>query len=217
VANRVRIKICGLTTLANARQVAELGIEEIGFNFFQPSLRYLDPLLARDIARGLPPEVRRVGVFVNATAAVVDQISELVGLDRVQLHGEESREFCLARPRTVIKAFRSSPDLSLEVLESFRDLPVLLDGYHPGLHGGTGQQADWVMARRMVDAGFRLYLAGGLGPDNLADAIATVRPAVVDLNSGVESAPGLKDIGRVAAAIEVVREAGIASAGERKP
>lgn len=202
----VRIKVCGLTRADNARQVAELGVDEIGFNFFESSVRYVDPGLARDMARGLPPEVRRVGVFVNATATDIDRISELVGLDRLQLHFDASRDFCLARPRRVIRAFRSAPELLIDDLESFRDFPVLLDGYHPGLYGGTGQLADWLMARRMVDAGFEVYLAGGLTPENLAMAIQQVRPKVVDLNSGVESGPGIKDIGRVTAAIGVVRD-----------
>lgn len=210
----VRIKVCGLTSAANARLVAELGVDEIGFNFFESSVRHVDPTLARDIARCLPPEVRRVGVFVNATGTDIDFISDLVGLDRIQLHGEESRDFCLARPCRVIKVFRSAPELSIEEVGLFRDFPVLLDGYHPGLHGGTGQLADWVMGRRLADAGFELYLAGGLSPENLALAVQQVRPTVVDLNSGVESGPGIKDIGRVMAAIEVVRDASVAMAGE---
>lgn len=212
----VRIKVCGLTTLANARAVVELGVNEIGFNFFPSSPRYLDPAAARELARALPPEVRRVGVFVNAPAELVDSVSELVGLDRVQLHGGESRDFCLARSRTVIKAFRSAPDLTLEELEPFRGMPILLDGYHPAVPGGTGQRADWSLARRMVEAGFVLYLAGGLSPENLAEAIATVRPAVVDLNSGVESMPGVKDPARLAAAIEIVRQASITPGAESR-
>ncbi|HEX7877869.1 MAG TPA: phosphoribosylanthranilate isomerase [Candidatus Eisenbacteria bacterium] len=204
---RVRIKVCGLTLPDNARAVAELGVDEIGLNFFEPSTRYVDPVAARDIARTLPPEVRRVGVFVNASGAEIDRIAELVGLDRVQLHGEPSRDFCLARTRPVVRAFRSAPELTLEELQEFRDLPVLLDGFHPGLHGGTGRLADWELAARIAAAGFELYLAGGLGPDNLSEAIARVSPSVVDLNSGVESAPGVKDLGKVQAAIAVIRGA----------
>jgi phosphoribosylanthranilate isomerase len=206
---RVRIKVCGLTTVANARAVADLGVDEIGFNFFEPSTRYVDPAIARDIARALPPEIRRVGVFVNAAAADIDRIAGLVGLDRVQLHGEPSRDFCLARSRTVVRAFRSAPELTLEAVAEYRGLPVLLDGFHPGQHGGTGRRADWAMAARIAAAGFELYLAGGLTPENLAEAIATVAPSVVDLNSGVESAPGIKDPDRLAAAIDVVRGSGV--------
>jgi phosphoribosylanthranilate isomerase len=207
MSGRVRIKVCGLTTPDNARAVAELGVDEIGLNFFEPSTRYVDPVAAREVARALPPEIRRVGVFVNASGPEIDRISELVGLDRVQLHGDPSRDFCLQRTRPVVRAFRSSPELTLDVLEEFRDLPVLLDGFHPGLHGGTGRLADWELAARIAAAGFELYLAGGLGPDNLAEAIARVSPAVVDLNSGVEASPGVKDPARIAAAIAVVRGA----------
>jgi len=213
MSNRVRIKVCGLTTAENARAVAELGVDEIGLNFFEPSTRYVDPIAARDIARALPPEVRRVGVFVNAAGSDIDRIAELVGLDRVQLHGEPSRDFCLQRTRPVVRAFRSAPELTLDDLDEFHDLPILIDGFHPGLDGGTGRLADWDLAARIVAAGFELYLAGGLGPDNLAEAIARVSPAVVDLNSGVESSPGVKDPARVRAAIGVVRGPIV----ERKP
>lgn len=198
----VRLKVCGVTDESNARAIVALGIDEIGFNFYRPSLRYVSPERARDIARGLPPEVRRVGVFVDAPADEVDRIGELVGLDRLQLHGEESRDFCRARRIPVVKAFRSMPDLDRERVTAYRPLPILLDGFSAGIPGGTGQLADWSLARDLVGEGVELYLAGGLGPDNVREAFEAVRPAALDLNSGVEATPGLKDLDRLRLVLE---------------
>jgi phosphoribosylanthranilate isomerase len=198
----VRLKVCGVTDAANARAVADLGIDEVGFNFYRPSLRYVTPEAARGIARLLPPEIRRVGVFVDSSAEEVDRIAEFVGLDRLQLHGDESRDFCRARRTPVLKAFRAAPDLDLDRVRDFRPLPVLLDGYSPGLPGGTGRLADWELARSLVIEGVELYLAGGLGPENVLEAFEAVRPAALDLNSGIESTPGVKDPARLRLVLE---------------
>lgn len=198
----VRIKVCGLTEAANVRAVVDLGVDEVGFNFYRPSLRYVTPETARALARLLPPEVRRVGVFVDAAPEDVDRIAELVGLDRLQLHGDETRDFCRARRLPVIRAFRSTPDLDPAVVRSFATHPILLDGYSAGLPGGTGQLADWGLARELVEERVELYLAGGLGPDNVLEAVEAVHPAVLDLNSGIESTPGIKDLGKLRRALE---------------
>jgi phosphoribosylanthranilate isomerase len=192
-ARFVRVKVCGVTDAANARAIVELGVDEVGFNFYRPSLRYVAPEAARAIALTLPPEVRRVGVFVDASAEDVERIAEFVQLDRLQLHGDESPDFCLARRLPVVKAFRAGPDLDPARVRTYRSFPILLDGYSAGLPGGTGRLADWTLGATLVAEGVELYLAGGLGPHNVLEAFETVRPAALDLNSGVESKPGLKD------------------------
>ena len=199
--NSPRVKVCGLTDPDNARAVAALGVEEIGLNFWPGSPRCVSPERAAEIAAVLPRGVRRIGVFVDQPGEEIDRIAARVGLDALQLHGDETPDDCAARSRPVIKAVRATPGLTPAGLARWRGTTILVDAWRAGQPGGTGRTADWGLARQLVDAGFTLYLAGGLNPENLAAAVEAVRPHAVDLNSGVERAPGIKDPARLAAAL----------------
>ncbi len=190
----VRIKICGITNLEDALLAAELGADALGFIFYAKSPRKVDPEVARAIIAQLPPFVAAVGVFVDEAAAVVRDLAARVGLDWVQLHGQESPEYCRNLGRKVIKGFRIRDEKSLLELEPYRDAvqAFLLDTYKKGQVGGTGEVFDWHLALEAQKYG-RIILAGGLDADNVAQAIATARPAAVDAASGTEAAPGKKD------------------------
>lgn len=190
----VRVKICGICDLATALGAAEAGADALGF-VFAPSRRMLSPDKARDIIKRLPPFISKVGVFVNLPAAEVEQIAGYTGLDTVQLHGDESPEYCKAITRyKVIKSFSVSSEQDLERVEAYEVDGYLLDTPAQGLRGGTGMAFDWRLA-----AGFSaglLVLAGGLNPENVRQAIDLVRPYAVDVSSGVET-EGQKDINKI--------------------
>jgi phosphoribosylanthranilate isomerase len=190
----VRIKICGITNLEDARLAADLGAAALGFIFYPKSPRYVSPEAARGIIAQLPPFVAAVGVFVDEEAAMVQGLAARVGLDWVQLHGQESPEYCRSLGRRVIKGFRIKDEGSLVELEPFRGAAqaLLLDTYKKGQVGGTGTSFDWRLARQAKPYG-RIILAGGLTPENVAQAIATARPEAVDVASATEAAPGKKD------------------------
>jgi len=190
----IRIKICGITNLEDALLAAALGANALGFIFYPKSPRHVDPEAAREIIAQLPPFVAAVGVFVDETAAVVDELAAKVRLDWVQLHGQESPEYCRNLGRKVIKGFRIQDEDSLRQLAEYQGAAqaMLLDTYKKGQVGGTGEIFDWHLARKAKKYG-QIILAGGLTPDNVAMAIATVGPAAVDAASGTEAAPGKKD------------------------
>ncbi len=201
----VRVKICGITNWADARLAIDAGADALGFNFYPPSPRAVTPAQAWGIIRRLPPLVEAVGVFVNWSFAAVDALASALGLHAVQLHGDESpavvAEFADVLP--VIKAFRVHPGFRPAVLGRYRRAAAfLLDGFRPGLHGGTGKQFDWSVAQRARRYG-RIVLAGGLAPENVARAIREVKPFAVDVCSGVEARPGKKDPARLR---ELMRE-----------
>jgi phosphoribosylanthranilate isomerase len=221
----VRVKICGITNWSDARLAADLGADALGFNFHAPSPRSVSPAQAWDIIRRLPPMVTVVGVFVNWPAAAVAALARALRLDAVQLHGDESPREArhLAGAFRVIKAFRVHPGFRLETLVPYASASsaLLLDGFKGGFYGGTGQIADWNLAVRARKYG-RIVLAGGLRPDNVAEAIAKVRPYGVDLASGVESRAGKKDAGALRELMREVESANralgneAAAAGKRK-
>jgi phosphoribosylanthranilate isomerase len=190
----VRIKICGITNLEDARSAASLGAHALGFIFYTKSPRVVRPDAAREIIKNLPPLVMTVGVFVDEEAAVVRGVAETAGLDWVQLHGQESPEYCRTLGRRLIKGFRIKDASSLSLLPDYRDSvqTFLLDTYKAGTAGGTGETFDWALARQAGESG-PIILAGGLNPANVAQAIKAARPAAVDVASGVEAAPGRKD------------------------
>jgi len=196
----VRVKICGITTRDDALMAVEAGADALGFVFFEKSTRHVTPQKAAVIIRDLPPFVQTVGLFVNEEADQVNWTADFCGLDLVQLHGEEEPEYCLGIHRRAIKAFRVKDATSLAGINRYPVTGVLLDAWSPLAHGGTGQTFDWDLAR---DAGLvnHLILAGGLNPDNIADAVRTVSPYAVDVSSGVESVPGRKDPEKVRAFI----------------
>lgn len=194
----VKVKICGITCLEDALAACEAGADALGFNFAEEAKargRYIDPEHARSIIARLPPFISATAVCVNESA---DRMAEYLSfVDRVQLHGEESVETCAAMGARAIKAFRAAPDFEVETMRSYPAGAYLLDAFAPDARGGTGRTADWKLARRAVSLGKPLILAGGLTPDNVADAVRAVRPYAVDTAGGVESAPGKKDHDKV--------------------
>ena len=192
----VKVKICGITNLEDALMVVEAGADALGFVFFRGSPRFISPEQATAIIRRLSPFVHTVGLFVNEGLATVNAVADQCGLDLVQLHGEEPPDYCAAVKRRIIKAFRVKDASSLNEIKNYRVAAFLLDAWSPGAHGGTGTTFNWELAAR-ASASHRIILAGGLTPDNVAEAIAAVNPYAVDVSSGVESAPGKKDAGLV--------------------
>ncbi|MBM4283627.1 MAG: phosphoribosylanthranilate isomerase [Deltaproteobacteria bacterium] len=203
----VRVKICGITNLNDALLAAELGAHALGFIFYPKSRRYIKPTEARNIIRQLPPLVLTVGVFVDEDPGAVREVAAIAGLDWLQLHGAESPDYCRALERRVIKGLRIRGPKTLLTLPDYRDAvqAVLLDSYKADTPGGTGETFDWDLARQARDYG-PIILAGGLTPNNVARAIETVRPAAVDVASGVEAAPGKKDHEKLRRFFQACRE-----------
>ena len=197
------VKICGITRLEDAELCVECGAQALGFVFWPDSPRSIDPDRARAIVRMLPPFVTPVGVFVNQPADYVNEIAALVELGVVQLHGDESVAYASGLARPVLKAM-AVHDASGGAVEKWAATTmILLDAHDPVRRGGTGRTIDWTAAAA-VAARRRIVLAGGLNPDNVAQAIACVRPFGIDVSSGVEQAAGVKDRGRVRALFEAI-------------
>lgn len=200
----MEIKVCGITNIDDAAAAVECGADALGFIFHQPSPRYIKPEAARAII-GAVPGACKVGVFVNLEQGRVKEIVQYCGLDLVQLHGDEPPGYCRLFPAAkLIKAVspRSAEDLA--GLDDFEVRSFLVDSRRRGLYGGTGEACDWRLAA-LIAQRKSLILSGGLGPDNLRDAIMQVAPRAVDLNSGIEAAPGVKDHEKMRAALDRVR------------
>jgi phosphoribosylanthranilate isomerase len=192
------VKVCGLTRLDDAYAAVEAGASAVGFVFWPESPRFVDPYRARAIAATLPPFVTAVGLFVNQSVGYVNGVASLVRLGAVQLHGDETPEFAASITAPVIRA------LPVERAAAWPEgTTLLLDAHDPVRRGGTGRVIDW-SAAAAVAAHRRVLLAGGLTPDNVADAIARVRPFGIDVSSGVERAPGIKDHARIRALFEAI-------------
>jgi len=190
----VKIKVCGITSLGDALMALEAGADALGFMFYEPSPRYVTYDHAGGIIRRLPPSIAKVGVFVNPTEAAVRRAVAECGLDWLQFHGEETPKFCRRfAPLRVIKAFRIQNADSLAALPAYATDAWLLDSYVPDVPGGTGARFNWDLALAAKRHGVPVILAGGLAPDNVAEAVRRVRPYGLDVSSGVESAPGKKD------------------------
>ena len=198
-----RVKICGITRVEDARLAENLGAYAIGLNFYEKSLRAISPADAWKIRKQLDPVTEAVGVFVDWKARLVVTLAHSLKLSALQLHGDECSAYVTYCNKflPVIKALRVGPKLSLSVLGKFRKASAfLLDACQPGKLGGTGKTADWSFAQKAVEArvGARPILrAGGLTPENVGEAILTVRPYAVDVASGLESRPGVKDPGKL--------------------
>ena len=206
---KVKVKICGITNWTDARRAVEAGAQFLGFNFYRPSPRYIQPAAARRIIRRLPDGIAAVGVFVNESEANMVAIARRVGLDYLQLHGDESPEQVarLKREIPVIKAVRVRDSFRPKQLDSFgRASAILLDGFDARRHGGTGKTFNWNLARGS-NGSRRIFLAGGLTPENVAEAIRVARPYAVDVCSGVEARPGRKDPARIVALMWAVKAA----------
>ena len=197
------VKICGITRLEDAQAAVAAGANAIGFVFWPKSPRYVDPALARKIAATLPETVNAVGVFVDQPAEDVNEIADWVGLGAVQLHGGESQEYVRAMTRPVMKAVAVDGTNPPRIDEWPASVGVLLDVHDPVKRGGTGKTVDWAVAADIAKVR-PVVLAGGLTPENVGEAIARVRPYGIDVSSGVESEPGIKDHGRLKALFEAV-------------
>ena len=197
------VKICGITTLADALAAVEAGADALGFNFYRPSPRYISPETARGMIDQLPDSVLKVGVFVNEDVESVARIVTEAGLSAIQLHGDESPEYChKLAAQYVIKVFRAGDDFDID---AYAVDAIMLDTKDDLLRGGTGRVFDWTIAQRTNNLAPKLFLAGGLSPENVADAITTVRPYAVDACSSLEESPGRKDHARVRAFVRAAR------------
>jgi len=213
---RTRIKLCGITRAEDAHSAVSAGVDALGFIFAEKSQRKVDPDQARRIIRDLPPFVDAVGVFVNSDPARVRELVEYCGLTLVQLHGQESVEYCRTMPVRVVKAFSVRPDTNDREFAPYAGVVTgfLFDTWHEKLAGGTGQVFDWSMLAKFAILR-PLVLAGGLGPDNIGAAVRQVRPFAVDVNSGVEvAAPGVKEHGLIMAVVRAVRRVDLEIYGE---
>lgn len=206
----MKVKVCGVTSPEDARAVAAAGADAVGLMFWPSSPRAVDVETACRIAAALPPFVLRVGVFVNAELAQIERVADAVGLDLLQLHGQEPPEIFDDLPRRAIKALhvKTDADVACALRYAERGVGVLVDAGTGLQPGGTGQPCDWRLARRVREQVEFLILAGGLRAENVSDAIAAVEPHAVDVSSGVESAPGRKDARRVKAFVDAVRSTG---------
>ncbi|MGB6066733.1 MAG: phosphoribosylanthranilate isomerase [Desulfomonilaceae bacterium] len=194
----IRVKICGITRLADAHAAINAGAHALGFVFHPPSRRFIIPEKAKAIISALPPFVSAVGVFVNLPVPEVRAIAGLCGLHAIQLHGNESPEECYAYDRPVIKAFRLDPLEQHPALSRYKVSAVLMDAGAAGEWGGTGVPLDWELLKQRLASEpeavrRRIVLAGGLAPHNVQRAVNLVEPYAVDVSTGVEVEPGIKD------------------------
>jgi phosphoribosylanthranilate isomerase len=213
----VHVKICGITSLEDAQAAVDAGVDALGFVFYPPSPRYVTPEQAAQVIQRLPPFVTTVGLFVDVALDTVNDAAARCGLDRIQLHGRETPEFCRQVTRPVIKAFRIKNAESLVLLPGYRVSAYLLDAYVEGaLPGGTGASFAWELAAQARPYG-PVILAGGLTPENVEAAIGQTRPYGVDVSTGVERAPGIKDHRKVHEFIARAKAAGLRQAAHTTP
>lgn len=206
-AGRIAVKICGITRGEDALWAAACGARYIGF-IFAESPRRISAAQARRIGEALPSGVERVGVFVNEEEAVIRRVCREAGLSLIQLHGDESPEFCRRFELPVIKVLRARDESSLAAVAAYDTGFILLEPYLPGKYGGTGIPADWAIAARLVQTypQKRFFLAGGIGPDNVIAAVRQVAPYAVDASSALEHRPGLKNHEKIERLLKAVRE-----------
>jgi len=201
----IGVKICGITNIGDAYWAAESGADALGFIFYPNSQRYIAPERAKEILQKIPGSIGRVGVFVNQEIQVVKEIVSFCGLRLIQLHGEESPQYCRQFPMSaLIKAVSHCAEEERQKLENYIVKAILVDAHEPGRYGGTGKNSDWALALK-VKKTHRLILAGGLNKENIKRAIKIVRPCAVDINSGVETSPGKKDPHKIREIMEIIR------------
>jgi len=201
------VKICGITNLTDAQVAVEARADALGFVFYEKSPRHMTIPAAATIAKQLPGYVMRVGVFVNALKAEVLRAIGECGLNLLQFHGDEPPEYCLQFGLMSMKAFRVRDAGTLKELKGYRTNAWLLDAYAPETVGGSGEKFNWDLAVEAQKFGKPIFLAGGLTPENVAEAIRKVRPFGVDVSSGVEISPGKKDPAKVRAFINAAKAA----------
>ena len=197
-----RIKVCGITSVEDAQKVAGSGVDAIGLVFYEKSPRHVTLAQAIEIVRVLPPFISIVGLFVNASEAFMKEALAAIPFSLLQFHGDEPEEECNRWGYRYIKAFRVRPDIPVtEMVAPYVSASgYLLDSYHKGIPGGTGASFDWDLIPDDLDK--PVILAGGLNPENAAQAIASVRPYAIDVSSGVEASPGIKDLEKINALVK---------------
>ncbi|MFK5947206.1 MAG: phosphoribosylanthranilate isomerase [Methylococcales bacterium] len=203
---RTRIKICGFTRVQDAVDAANLGVDAIGLVFYPPSPRNISVDKAIDIVKALPAFVTVVALFVDESAEQIRDVLSKVAIDCIQFHGDESVEQCRLYNKPYIKAIRMKPELDVKALaQNYYDASaILLDAYHPGVQGGSGSQFDWDVIP--ADCSLPIILAGGLDVENAKLAVTTVKPYALDVSSGVERGKGIKDVAKMAAFIQAIKE-----------
>lgn len=203
-----RVKICGIMNPDDAAAAVGAGADAVGFVLYRKSPRYVEPQMVKAIVASLPPLVVPVGVFVNEEPKVVRDLMDSCGLALAQLHGDESAAYCETLGRPVIKAIGIKDRASLLALAEYKGRAqvrgLLLDAFAPDTYGGTGQTINWTIAAEIAKS-MTVILAGGLTPENVAAAVAAVRPHAVDVSSGVETSPGQKDHGRIVAFVQAAK------------
>jgi phosphoribosylanthranilate isomerase len=203
----VKVKICGITNVEDAQAAVAAGADLLGFVFAGESPRFVPVEQAAAIAQVLPPYIVRVGLFVNAPEGLVMQAMNACGLQLLQFHGEETADYCRQFGAMSMKAFRVKGPETIQALAAFPTDAWLLDAFVPGQRGGTGHSFNWDLAIEAVQLGRPVFLAGGLTPDNVAEAVRKVQPYGVDVSSGVEAAPGRKDHAKVRQFIQAAKAA----------
>jgi phosphoribosylanthranilate isomerase len=202
------VKICGITNLEDALCAVDAGAGALGFNFYKPSPRFIDPSNAREIIEKLPKKILTVGVFVNEELNTLKSTATEAGVTALQLHGDESPQYCAElKDWYVIKAFAVRDGFDTTVALDYPVKAVMIDARHKTLRGGTGLLADWSVAKRIRELGKPLFLAGGLSPDNVREAISVVKPYAVDACSALEESPGKKNHKNVEAFMKATQEA----------
>jgi len=208
----IKVKICGITRLQDAMDACALGADLLGFNFVPESRRYVNPYTVREIIRSLPPFATTVGVFADEELKVVNDLAEFLHLGAVQLHGNEDMGYCRGVKSPVIKALRIGAESDLEELNSYDVAALLLDSRVEGTLGGSGKAFPWEMASEHCKRG-RVFVAGGLTPENVGEAVRTLIPYGVDTASGVEARTAVKDPILMERFIRAAKHAAINSGG----
>jgi phosphoribosylanthranilate isomerase len=203
----VIVKICGITNVEDGLAAAEAGADALGFIFYESSPRHVPIEKAATVIRELPAPIVKVGVFVDADEDTVYRAIRECGLNLLQFHGNEPPEYCVQFGLMSMKAFQVRDAQSLSRLADFKTDAWLLDAYSPDKLGGTGEKFNWDLAIEARKSGRPIFLAGGLTPENVAEAVRHVEPYAVDVSSGVEASPGKKDQGKVKAFIDAAKGA----------
>ncbi len=203
----VTVKICGITSVEDAQAVEQAGADAVGLMFYEGSPRHIALEQAKAIVDSLSNTIVRVGVFVNSEESFVRQAMEICTLNMLQFHGDETPEYCARFEIMTLKAIRVSDESSLKEMERYSADGFLLDAFSENSLGGTGETFNWELAKRATKSGRPIFLAGGLTPENVAEAVKAVRPFAVDVSSGVESEPGKKDAAKVRAFVAAAKGA----------
>jgi phosphoribosylanthranilate isomerase len=203
----VTVKICGITSVADALAATDAGADAIGLMFYEGSPRHVTVTDAKAICAELPPQIIRVGVFVNAEEALITRAIAECTLNILQFHGDESPEDCGRFPVMALKAFRMAGPETLEEMQQFSTDGFLLDAFVKDALGGTGETFNWDLAMRAKEFGQPVFLAGGLTPENVAEAVRQVEPFAVDVSSGVEIEPGQKCADKMRAFVSAAKGA----------